>query len=43
MFKQLQEEHKAWALKNFGEQDVDDYALGLIEEVGGTSSQRPEA
>ena len=34
MFKQLQEEHKVWAEKNFGKQDVEDYCLGMIEEVG---------
>lgn len=34
MFKQLQKDHKTWAFNNFGEQDVNDYALGLIEEVG---------
>lgn len=34
MFKELQEEHKIWALKNFGIQENEDYALGMIEEVG---------
>lgn len=34
MFKQLQEEHKEWAIRNFGKQDIEDYCLGLIEEVG---------
>ena len=34
MFKQLQEQHKEWAFANFGEQETEDYALGMIEEVG---------
>jgi len=34
MFKQLQEEHKVWAEKNFGNQDIEVYCLGLIEEIG---------
>ena len=34
MFNKLQKEHKEWSIKNFGEQDIEDYQLGLIEEVG---------
>lgn len=34
MFKKLQTEHREWSIKNFGEQEVEDFQLGLIEEVG---------
>ena len=34
MFDKLQKEHAVWSKKNFGEQDLEDYELGLIEEVG---------
>lgn len=34
MFEKIQKEHKIWAAKNFGEQVIEDYELGMIEEVG---------